>query len=692
VKHNVASVNADPSETGAPAGRRAERAWHFTGIAVSVAVSLFVSLASVWLGHRMASSTVVDLGPTDGRYASGFRDIERDGPAYFRWSVVPSSRLSLPVRFCGPGSIQLRVRRHFVDPAVLSVSVGGAIVGQKSIQARMDQPYEVIEFPVSRITCVSDTTVLLESSIQGDRPLGVAVDWIQLRSLSGFKPSTSALWRSGLVSALVILALGLAGGGRRTLGVAIGGLALTLGLGFATDPLVGERIVRAGLVALVLTLAGGIALSRLAEYSRLSTPNRIGLVAIVLVSLALRAAFLHPQAFYPDYRVHALVQQTYSSLGLPAFLDQLFEIQYARSLGLQQVAGNWYPFPYPPGPYFLIGAIRSGSGLDPLDAAIAAAAAAGALLPMATLFLGLRLGLSPAVALGGAFFIALQPLLIRRMALGYFPGVIGQLADALALLTAMGLMTERGKVSRRMWTLVSLLLGAFLIYTQSIANFGLLVATILGIELVRRSDQFGGVIRMSVAALMALVASFGAFYWRYVPVMENVANHRPQPESRVLDRLEQLRQNVPTAASGVSDEDLNDPYAGDTVNPIRGLSRLGSRLWRFNGPFMLAMLAGLWLVWKESDRARANLILGWISVCIWISLLTAGLPSPNGFQHLKDLEFVMPLFALGLALLTLHLWRKSRTAAWIFCAAWLMFAVRAFVIEFRDRLLPIAGF
>jgi hypothetical protein len=648
-------------------------------------------VVAVWAGHRLASSAVVDIGPTDAHYVSGFRDIERDGPAYFRWSSVPSSRIQIPLRFCGPGTLQLRARRHFVDPAILTVSLGGIVLGERSIQAGGDLPYEILEFRVLKVSCDSDSSVLLEASVDNDRPLGGAVDWLRFRSDVGFGSANSTLLAGGFWLALIAASLVISGVVGWPIFAINGSMALLIGGVFAIDPVIGERILRGGLVALTLTLAIGLGIARVSGLAVLGVRSRTLLAAAALGALALRLAFLHPLAFYPDYRVHALVQKTYSSLGLQRFLDQLFEIQYARSLGLQQIDGNWYPFPYPPGPYALIGAVQEVSGLDPLDAAIAVAAAASAVMPILTMALGHRLGLTPAVGLAAAFFLALQPLLIRRMALGYFPGVIGQLVDALALLVVMRSISDNTRWARRWWIVVGLLLAAFLVYTQSIANFGLLIASLLGLELVRRSPAWVGTLRVGAAALIGLTLSFGAFYWRYVPVAENVAARQPQPESRVLDRLEQIRQNSLATQSVGEDEDLNDPFAGSTINPLRGLGRLASRLWRFNGPFTLAIVAGIWLVWRQADRARSNLILAWFLVCVWISVLAAGLPSPNGFQHLKDLEFVSPLLALGLGLVTMRIRERSTAAAWMFGAAWLVFASRAFFLEFRERLLPLAG-
>jgi hypothetical protein len=192
-----------------------------------------------------------------------------------------------------------------------------------------------------------------------------------------------------------------------------------------------------------------------------------------------RSIFLHPQAFYPDYRVHALVQQTLNNSGLSGFLDRLFEMQYARSLGLQQIGGNWYPFPYPPGSYVLAGGVLQLFGLDSLGADMVTAITAASLIPLLTAAVGVALGLGESACIAGAFFVALQPLLVRRMALGYFPGLCGQLADAVTMLLILRVLGRSAPLRAQVGWLVASLLAAFLVYTQSIANFGLLVGALL---------------------------------------------------------------------------------------------------------------------------------------------------------------------------------------------------------------------
>lgn len=648
---------------------------------------------AVQVGHQFARSASVDLGPADGHYVREFRDLERDGPDYFRWSSVPSSRLALPLRFCGPGEVRLRARRHFVDPALISLSLSGAVVGQRSVRAREDHPYEVITFPVSAISCDSNASVLLEATVENDRPLGVAVDWVELRSPVGFRPSAATLLRGGLLLGLSGLAFVAAGSGIAVAIAASGSLALILGFAFASGPIAAERILRGGLVAFTLTLVLGFGIARAAGVLKLPATHRAGLVAITVLTLLSRCAFLHTQAFYPDYRVHALVQQTLNRGGLPAFLDQLFEIQYARSLGLQEIGGNWYPFPYPPGAYVLTGVVGGLFGFDPLDAAIVTATTFASLIPVLTLALGLSLGFGPSVGLAGAFYVAIHPLLIRRMALGYFPGLAGQFVDAVAvLLLLVGLRRSTSPLVPTAW-LAAALFAAFLVYTQSIANFGLLIAGLLLVEVSRRSPGGrAGVLRVALAAVLALVASGVAFYSRYAPVFENVRTHQPQPESRVLERLEELRAKLPQDRERPEADDLNDPFAGSTLNPLRGVARLASRLWRFNGPFVVLLTLGGWILVRQSDRQTQNVLLAWSGVAVWISLLASGLPSPNGFQHLKDLEFVTPLLALAMGGATVRLWTHRPVAAVGVAAAWAAYAAAAFAGEWTDRLLALTGF
>lgn len=678
-------------------GDRSRRVIWGPGGALLLFLSAGLGAVAVLSGHRLASSAVVDLGPTDAHYVKDFREIERDGEVYFRWSAAPSSRVLLPVRACGPGAVRLRVRRHFVEPATLAVSLSGSVLGSESVQARDDHPYEVLVFPFTRAICELNSEVILESLDAGPRGLGVAVDWIEISSRDGFRPSPLATLRGALFFGLVALVVCLAGSGARVVLVTIVALALGTAALFASGPVAAERIFRGGLAGLVLTTFAGAGILWLAGCRNVSARARTGLALVTLITLLSRLAFLHAQAFYPDYRVHDLVQQTLSRQGLPAFLDHLFETQYARSLGLQQIGGRWYPFPYPPLAYVLTSLTGMAFKLDAAEAVMVTAASAASLIPPLTFVLGVALGLGETVSLAGALFVGLQPLLVRRMALGYFPAVIGQSVDALALLLLITALLSKEAITRRFVGMSAALLAAFVTYTQSIANFGLLMSGLLCLELFKRSSPTGGgrVARIALAGAIALLASGGVFYYRYIPVFQNVSDGRVQPESRILDRLEQTRAGLarPEERAAESDDLADDdPFTGPTFSPVRGIGRLVARLWRFNGVFVAALAVGGLLLWRVSAGSTRNMLLAWAGVSVWISLLAAGLPSPNGFQHLKDLEFTAPLAGLAMGELTRRLWSLRPAAGALFVVAWVLFSIAAFAGEFSARLLLRADF
>ena len=669
-----------------------------TALPITVRLSLvglaaLLGAAGTLIGGRSSRSATIDLGPTDAAYVVGFRDIETDPPIFFRWSSDPSSELVLPLGPCGGGSVRLRVRRHFEDSAFLTVSLDGLILGQREVKARVDAPYDVIEFPFTKSTCARQSHVLLESVVKNGRPLGVAVDWVEIRSESGFAPSRNALARAAGLGALMMSLLLTVAAAPLLPAIGLAAIASAgLAFGFACHPIGADRMLVGVFSACVLAAAVGFPLWRLGGLSAFPQSSRRVILGSMCLALVSRAAFLHPAAFYPDYRVHGLVQQTLKSQGIASFLDRLFETQYARSLGLQEIGGRWYPFPYPPGAYLAAEATGRAFGLTPLMAIQTTALTAATLLPIMVGLAGQGLGLPPPVGALGALCLALHPLLIRRTALGYFPGVIGQFVDACVIVLALRLYRHPQSPSLPRAAAVGIGAAfAFLVYAQSIANFGLLFVSVLLILALARSRQAGRLgLALGAALAFSLALSIMLFYAGYLPVFSNVVAGQPQPEARVLDRLDDLRRAAGANSPGDRDEG-NDPYSGASVNPLRGLARLAARIWRFNGPFGLLAMVGAVALVLRTDRPLRDLAAAWLLVPVWISVLAAGLPGPNAFQHLKDLEFATPLLCLGLADVVQALWSRSRLAGGFLAGAWLVFGLSQLASEVLARLVPLVG-
>jgi len=647
---------------------------------------------AVWLGLRLARTAIIDIGPTDAEYVSGFREIERDGSDYFRWTQAPASTVTFPLRDCDESRFRARIRRHSTVPVQLSISVSGREIGNLPVVADPDQPYRILDIPFPKVPCGSNTQVVLESIGADTRGLGVTVDWLELSSATGFRPTVRLLAAAGVCSVLSCLLFTLL---RAPAHWSLGSAAISasaIGVGFAANPVASARIVigtAISLTVLVPILAICLRPKNGGSEDDRSWARIVG--GVSLATLGTRVLFLHPAAFYPDYRVHGLVEETLERMGLGRFLSSLFEIQYARSLGLQQVGDHWYPFPYPPGSYLLIRALGGLFHLTPLDACLVAAVIAASLVPLLTAIIGRRF-VSAGEALVAAGIVAFHPLLVRRLALGYVPGVIGQTLDLVAILVLLRVLAPSQRQIATMTTAFTILLTtAFLVYTQSIANFGILVAGLIAGMVGQRRASFAPTTRVAVSALLALVLACGLFYARYLPVLERAQRGESQPEEAVLDRLEATRQSAASDdQSGHDSEDVNGPFAGPGINPFRGIGRLASRLWRFWGPFSLLLVPGTFLLRKRVLEGRP-LLLPWLAVSLVISLLAAGLPSPNGFQHLKDLEFVTPLLAFALAAVLCEARQASRNLASGLSVAWLAYALSQFRAEWLDRLLPLSG-
>ena len=98
---------------------------------------------------RWARPALIEFGPNDVSYTTGFRpDWERDGLTRFRWTG-PHATVTLPLRVLGAGSrLRVRLRRHLIEPAQVTVSANGLAVDRFDIQADLHTPYRTIDLPL----------------------------------------------------------------------------------------------------------------------------------------------------------------------------------------------------------------------------------------------------------------------------------------------------------------------------------------------------------------------------------------------------------------------------------------------------------------------------------------------------------------------------------------------------------------
>jgi hypothetical protein len=324
------------------------------------AATLVLALAAWWapeLTGRYARPALLDLGPNDGEYVRGFReDWERDGLTRFHWAG-PTAEVRLPLRVIGEGHwLRLRVRRHFIEPSHVRLTIEGRTAALFDIRADPKTPYRILEFPLPALEGRGPFVLGLQAASENPSPLSLAFDWLELERRGpsarfGLLPSTRALLVIAVLAAL--LAPWLAGLDFRWACAHAAAVLAGAAWGMHHDVLAAERIVREGAAAYaaVAAVTLGLARGRRARTALgLASPAVAGvLVLLVLVGLAVRLAIvLHPRFYYPDVRVHAQFAWELGRRGLGVFLQRFTENQFRYSLGLQLVNGHWYALPYPP--------------------------------------------------------------------------------------------------------------------------------------------------------------------------------------------------------------------------------------------------------------------------------------------------------------------------------------------------------
>jgi hypothetical protein len=657
------------------------------GLAVLLAALAWSAPA---LALRSGRPLVVNLGPNDADYVRGFReDWERLGRTRFHWTTLSSS-VRLPARLSGEGHLlRMRGRRHFVEPALVALSVEGrAAAAPLSIAADTRVAYRILEVPLPRLVGREPFELRMDAHSENPRPLGVAIDWIEVEPRG---PSARVLplprMRLSLLAVVLaaFLATRLAGGGRAL----AGGHALIVlaaaAAGSAWDFVAADRIVRHGAAPYVAMAALGVLLARWGPARRALAleGSRAGTVLVVamLLALAVRLVLLlNPQFFYPDVRVHANMAWQLHRRGLVDFLREFTVSQYRFSLGLQFENGHWYAFPYPPAFYLLCWPLLA-LGWRPEIVVSVLGAAANSVEVFLVYAIGRRLRLPHAVSLAGSLAAPLLPLFLARLTLAYFPALLGHAIDAALILYLVAHLDDHDRP--RVWLTLGVALAlALLAYTQALLNFAILLPSFLLLQIAfdrapaARRRQAG----LVAAGAIGVVLAMAIFYARYVPTFLDMQRGIPQPEERVL--LEKFARAPATAADEPAEEEPDDPYAGPGVNPLRGVRKAAWRLYVFYGAFSAAVLAGLWLISRMVTGAAARFVAAWAALYLLLNLASGGLPGPNLVRYNKDLEIVAPLFCLALGAVAARLWTLaatwSRIAAIAYGAAfWAFGASRA---------------
>jgi hypothetical protein len=636
------------------------------------------AVALPFLATRLARPLLVNLGPNDQDYAQGFRqDWERDGRTRFHWTTLASS-VRLPLRLAGDGHVlRMRVRRHFVEPAIVTLTEAGRVFARFEIAADTKTPYRTLEFPLPRLDPRMPLEIEIHSASASERPLGLAIDWVEVAPAYPFAPLLST--RLELIAiALAGLAAVWVAGGRARMALGIGlGTAVAGACGLAMDAIATERILREGWAAYVLVAAltcGVLAWPRARRVISVERGAWSGaLAALVLMALAIRLiVVLHPGFYYPDVKVHALFAWQLARRGLAEFLRDFTANQYRYSLGLQFESGHWYAFPYPPAFYLLTWPLTVWARVRPEVAVSLVAAVANSLEALVVFAIARRLRRSVAVAWAAAACLPLLPIFIVRISLAYFPALVGHALDALVIFVLIARLRAFDR-PRVIVGFAVLLAAALLTYTQSILNFAVIIPMFLLVEVVP-DRSWRRILGLAGASVLGVVLSLAVFYGRYVPIALDMMRGVPMPEEQILIE----KQERESATRGTVEENAErtpeDPYAGPGIDPLRGLRKAAWRVWVFYGPFAFAVGLGLVLLLRSLTGVELRFAATWGATYVVLNLLSGGLPGPNLVRYNKDHEIVAPLFCVGLAVLGGWLWKRSRWLAIVYALAFLVYA------------------
>jgi hypothetical protein len=271
-----------------------------------------------------------------------------------------------------------------------------------------------------------------------------------------------------------------------------------------------------------------------------------------------------------------------------------------------------------------------------------------------------------------------------RLSLAYFPAIVGHAVDATVILFLIARLRDLAR-PRVVLALAGLIALALLTYTQSLLNLAVLLPLFLVTLLV--SDRGPGARRCAmglvIAGTLGGVLSLALFYGRYVPIALDMWRGIPMPEERIL----QEKPRTPVPEEELAPQEPDDPYAGPTLDPWRGVRKAAWRLYVFYGPFALAVVAGLVLVWRAQPPPHTSFVLAWALTYLALNLLSGGLPGPNLVRYNKDLEIVAPLFCLALAAVGEWLWLRSRWLAILYVGGYSAFGLLRAVRALTEKLI-----
>ena len=608
-----------------------------------------------WLAARMGvagpRTVVLDLGPGDGPYVSGFApQYEIDDKVATHWTTYHAS-VALPLEVKGgPADLSYRFARVFGETAQVMVSFGGG----PPVDRFACRGGAVLERKVPLgVLPPSPVQVAIESDSHERRDRGLKMDWIRL-DLGAASRLRLGGWAAVAPSILValILALRLLAGWDAPRAVVLAApWAIAAVAGLRLDPWFTHRLVRGLPLALALlgggALAVGLLLRRRDRLPRgaLRTLAALGLAAFLLRALAVS----HPGFYYPDQRTHARLVEKVREGGLD-FLVSPSKYIWEHGVWRTEAYGRTYAFPYTPA-FHLPFAILP-LGYDTLLVAMKLAAAAVSVVPIfLTWALARRLGASTL----GAALLVLIPTYTSRLSFAFLPALFGHAFDlALVLWLAGHLASIR---QPRTWLVGAGWVAACqLAYVSGVMNTAALVGALVALALVRRRPAEAGA--LAAMGLLASAVSVAIYYRDFLGMVADVLPRVAQGAARAASRY-------PVQSFWVVAYERTRGFF-DTVYPLLAIPGL-ALLFRPRGDERDDTRADL-------SSVRRRLLLAWLAA--YALLLLGRAKVPDVFLHGHETLLVTPLVCLAAGETLSALARRSRAGRLAAAAIVVLLAVQ----------------
>ena len=567
-----------------------------TATSALAAVALTLGFALLLdLSGRLRAPILVDIGPSTGRYGSGFEDSEETPPTTSRWTRA-NAAFDVPLNLiASPARISVRAARYLDDPTTITVAVDGRPVASFE-QARGRQRVQSFDAPVPD----GPLNISFESA---DPKLGMALDWFEIEGARWRIPWRE--WTVWIVPAGILLSLLIAGLSLARAVAATGVFQLLLAGFAAVDPFGFVHVLRDVAVPLITS----------ASLTAVAFRGRPDLVLAVIATLALKGGFLfHPNYFYNDVRQNDRYVGALKSYE-GSLMERSRRAQVDLGVGYPRiVAGKKYAFPY--SPIFYVPFTSVPSDRDLVVRAIKQVALFTTAVEVVIAFVLAR-ALLPAAAGSAAWLTFAFPILTSRMLYAMWSTLAGHALDLVVVLAAVSVLREP-KDPRRMAGLFAATLGTFLIYVSSLFNTSAFLVALAAISAPVRRRVIAAWV---VAAGLVVFGLYGDFTIAFV------------------------REIIPAIASGPGGTPA--PLAPDqpsTEPAPAGLLAAFSRIPLFAGyGFPLLALAGLAVISRREDppavamKAYATAFFG----LVLLRGLSFGL-----FKDLKEIEFAGPAFAI----------------------------------------------